>query len=205
MGLGLNRYINVQGEIMNSNELLDALKKQLGVESDYALARLLKISRPALSDWRTRGLSDERALQFATDLGINPGPVLAAIHAERSADPKVRKAWETIAKTIRSAAAAVLVVLGMGVTAPEPLQASQQVSPGIHYAKYMNLLCGTSRFRPANPKYPKFLRAQYPASCALAIRKSVNDRLLNEQHKVADWRRRLSRAYFRPLARYNQT
>lgn len=114
---------------MNSIELLIAIKKHHGVESDYALARILKISRAALSDWRIRGLSDERALQFATELGIDPGPVLAAIHAERSADPKVRKAWETIAKTIRSAAAAVLVVLGLSVTAPQPAQAAQ-LSPG---------------------------------------------------------------------------
>lgn len=114
---------------MNSIELLIAIKKHHGVESDYALARILKISRAALSDWRERGLSDERALQFATDLNLDPGPILAAIHAERSADPKVRKAWETIAKTMRSAAAAVLLVLGFGVTAPEPLQAAQ-LSPG---------------------------------------------------------------------------
>jgi len=121
---------------MNSNELLDALKAHAGVPSDYALAKkILKVDVTAIRNMRERGLSEERALQIATLLGLEPGPVLAAIHAERSKDPAVRKVWEKIAKTMRSAAAAVLVVLGMAGTAPEPLQASQTTYHGIHYVQ----------------------------------------------------------------------
>ena len=114
---------------MNSAALLDAVKNHHRIDSDRALARILKISQASINSWRVIGLPDERVLQFATLLGTDPAPWLAAVHAERSKDPAVRKAWETIAKTIRSAAAAVLVVLGMGVTAPEPLQAAQ-FAPG---------------------------------------------------------------------------
>lgn len=121
---------------MNSNELLDALKKHNGLTSDYALAReVLKVDQTTLTAMRRRGLSEERALQIATLLGMDPGEVLATIRAERADDPAVKKVWEKVAKTIRSAAAAVLVILGMGVTAPEPLQAAQSAYPAIHYAK----------------------------------------------------------------------
>lgn len=124
---------------MNSNELLDALKKHNGLTSDYALAReVLKVDQTTLTAMRRRGLSEERALQIATLLGMDPGEVLPSIRAERADDPDVKKIWEKIAKTMRSAAAAVLVVLGLGlgVTAPEPLQAAQSIAGDIHYAKY---------------------------------------------------------------------
>lgn len=115
---------------MNSNELLDALKKHSDVPSDYALAkRVLKVDVTAIRDMRERGLSEERALQIATLLGIDPSEVLPSIRAERADDPDVKKIWEKIAKTMRSAASGVLIVLGLGVTAPEPLQAAQ-LSPG---------------------------------------------------------------------------
>jgi hypothetical protein len=120
---------------MNSSELLDTTKARLNIQSEYGLAKALKISQQALAQIRDRGLSDERALQIATLLNLDPAAVLASIHAERAKDPQVKKVWEKLAKTIRAAAAAVLIVLGMGVTAPEPLQASGTVRV-IHYAKY---------------------------------------------------------------------
>lgn len=126
---------------MNSAALLDAVKNHHRIDSDRALARILKISQASVNSWRTIGLPDERVVQFATLIGTDPGPCLTAVHAERSKDPAVRKAWETIAKTIRSAAAAVLVLLGMGITAPEPLQASQ------HFPRYT--LCEVRRLRRA--------------------------------------------------------
>lgn len=119
---------------MNSNELLNALKAHTGVPSDYALAQqVLKVDQTTLTAMRRRGLSEERALQIATMLGIDPGEVLPAIRAERAGDPAVKKVWEKIAKTMRSAAAAILIALGMAGTAPEPLQASQSTYHAIHY------------------------------------------------------------------------
>lgn len=125
---------------MNSNELLDTLKAQTGVPSDYALARdVLKVELNSLRGMRKRGLSDDRVVQIATLLNLDPGPILTAIHAERATDPAVRKAWEKVAKTMRAAAAALLIVLGMGLTAPEPLQAAQ------HLPRYT--LCEVKRRR----------------------------------------------------------
>ena len=111
---------------MNSNELLDALKANTGAASDFALARdVLNVHKTSVRDMRLYGLSDAMALQIATRLNLDPAGVLASVHAERAKDPGVKKVWETLAKSIKSAAAAVLIVLGMGITAPEPLQASQ--------------------------------------------------------------------------------
>ena len=127
---------------MNSNELLDALKAKTGAPSDFALARdVLNVHKTSVRDMRLYGLSDAMALQIATLLDIDPAAVLASVHAERAKDPAVRKVWEKLAKTIRAAAAGVLIVLGMGVTAPEPLQASQ------HLPRYT--LCETRHRRSA--------------------------------------------------------
>lgn len=121
---------------MDSNQLLDALKAHTGAASDNALARkVLKVDPTAVRDMRERGLSDAKAVQIATLLHLNPGEVLAAVHAERAKDPEVRKAWERLVKTVRSAAAGLFVVLGIAAGTPEPARAAVETSPVIHYAK----------------------------------------------------------------------
>ncbi len=125
---------------MDSNELLDALKAQNGIASDYTLARqVLKVDPMTVRAMRKRGLSDERALQIATLLGIDPVSALAAVHAERAKDPEVRKVWESLVKIMASRAAAALGAFGLLVSliagAPQPADAAQ-FSTAIHYAKF---------------------------------------------------------------------
>lgn len=114
---------------MNSNALLDAVKQHHRIDSDRALARILKISQASINNWRAIGLPDERVLQFATLLGIDPVSVMAAVHAERAKDPAVRKVWESLVKTLASRAAAALGAVGMlvclTVGAPQPAEAAQ--------------------------------------------------------------------------------
>lgn len=99
-----------------SGQLLDALKEKTGARSDYALAKnVLSISPESVSQMRERGLSDDRAVQVAEILGLDPGAVLAGVHAERAKSPAVRKAWEKLARTLRAGAAAVfLFTVGVG-------------------------------------------------------------------------------------------
>lgn len=104
---------------MDTNTLLDSVKERYSIASDNALARsLLKVDPMSLRDMRRRGLSDERALQVATLLDLNPGEVLAAIHAERAKSPEVRAVWQRVAESMRSAlgvvaAAAVALLVAM--------------------------------------------------------------------------------------------
>lgn len=122
---------------MNSNTLLDALKKRLNLPSDNALAVVhFRVTPKALKEMRQRGLSDERALHVAELLDLNPGEVLASIRAERAKDAEVKKAWEKVAKALRSAAAMgpVFFVLGvLGGTAPAPLNAQGTPNSGSVY------------------------------------------------------------------------
>lgn len=118
---------------MDSNELLDALKAHTGAATDNALARqILKVDPTSLKAMRKRGVSDERALQIAAMLEIDPGAVLAAVHAERAKDPAVKEVWESLVKTLASRAAAALGAFGMLVSltvgAPQPAEAAQHLS-----------------------------------------------------------------------------
>jgi plasmid maintenance system antidote protein VapI len=80
---------------MNTKEYLDRLKKELGVESDYALHKALGITRSAISKLMHGGgtLSDESAIKVAELLGIPPGQVIIDMHIERSKAPEIRAAW----------------------------------------------------------------------------------------------------------------
>lgn len=121
------------GNIMNSNDLLDAVKAKLNLPSDYALARnVLKVDLTSLRDMRRRGLSDERALQVATLLDLNPGWVLMQVHADRAKDPEIKRLWKVVADSIPSkisavfaAALAALVLSGL----PTPANAAGAFNP----------------------------------------------------------------------------
>lgn len=114
---------------MNTCELLDSAKAALGLPSDYALSKWLGVTRSMMSRYRCGKdhLGDEYALKIAEALKIHPGAVLAAIHAERSKRPAVKKAWEKIARQLGTAASVFFAVFLAAVlfsAAPSPAQAS---------------------------------------------------------------------------------
>ena len=83
---------------MNTIEYLDAVKKKLGIESDYALAKRLGFSLSAVSSYRTgrRALDDDAALVIATALDCHPLQVIAAANAERAKTPEQRERWSGV-------------------------------------------------------------------------------------------------------------
>ncbi len=107
---------------MNSNQLLDAVKTKLNLPSDYALSDALGMSRQGVRVLRENGLSDARAVQIATILGLNPGKALAWVHAERARDPLVKKIWEKVAKSL----IASLIVAGLWAI-PSPQAAAAEI------------------------------------------------------------------------------
>ena len=85
---------------MQTTDYLIAAKAKLGIESDYALAMKLGVTRSAVSRFQLRKgvFGDDVALSVAEILGRNPLEVIAAANAERTTDPKMKSKWKAIAE-----------------------------------------------------------------------------------------------------------
>ena len=80
---------------MNTIECIAALKKKLAIDSDYALAKALGVSKQSVSRWsQGKGhFDDDVAIRVAEILGVNPVVILASMHAERSKTPQAQAVW----------------------------------------------------------------------------------------------------------------
>lgn len=87
---------------MTTPQLLDALKRKLGVPTDYKLAQRLGVSHTRMSNWRRgrNGFDEATVLRVAELLGMKPGFLLASAAAERASDGPVKNAWIEVAKTV---------------------------------------------------------------------------------------------------------
>jgi len=88
---------------MNTPEYLDAVRKKLGLPSDYALQKPLGLSKSQLSRYRSGldTLSDAVAVHIAEILDIPVGKVLLDCHIERSKIPAVKAAWTSMMNTLK--------------------------------------------------------------------------------------------------------
>lgn len=83
---------------MNTVEYLQQAKKALKIESDYALAKALGITRSAISAYvqgRTT-MSDDTAVKVANVLGKHPAIVMIDMHREREKNPELRAVWNSV-------------------------------------------------------------------------------------------------------------
>lgn len=80
---------------MKTVDYLKQAKRRLGIESDYALAPHLGVTRSSMSKLANgkTTMSDETALKMAEILGIQPAIVLADMHAEREKNPELQAVW----------------------------------------------------------------------------------------------------------------
>lgn len=94
-------------------EFLDAVKAKHGFTSDYQLSKHLDCSRASISIYRAGKsfLDAEMACKIADDLGIEAGYILSCIAAERSKNPRVKKAWAWTAQHLGGLAASLLLLL----------------------------------------------------------------------------------------------
>lgn len=83
---------------MNTIEYLDAVKRKLGISSDYALAKALRIGQPAIIGYRAgrTTINDDTALAIADILGVHPLQVIATANAERAKTPEQRERWSGV-------------------------------------------------------------------------------------------------------------
>lgn len=91
-------------------EYLEQLKIKANVSSDYALSKMLDISRSAVSNYRNgkSSFDDETCLKVASILEIEPIEVLINIHVERSTNPLVKDAFAEMLEKVSKVAAVCL-------------------------------------------------------------------------------------------------
>lgn len=85
---------------MNTIEYMAALKKRLGIDSDYALAKALGVTKQTVSRY-AKGIGqfdDEVARRVASILEMHPGLVMLDMHRERAKTPEDRSIWLEIYK-----------------------------------------------------------------------------------------------------------
>lgn len=130
----------------SSIEYLDEAKAKIGIESDYAFAKNIGITRGAMSNYRNKVsiMDDYTAAQVANILGIQAIIVIAAANAERERDDGKKDFWQKYWKKLGGIAASIFlmtVTLFVTVTYPTPAQAAPMLdthsafSDDIHYAK----------------------------------------------------------------------
>ena len=124
---------------MKSNKYLDDAKKKLGIESDYALAKLTGISQEAVSRYRTgsRVMDDYTAAKLAEVLEIDPLEVIATANADREKDEERANFWRLLAKKRAAPIAAILLILGGSAITYEHVDTQHT----IHYALLIGLVC----------------------------------------------------------------
>jgi hypothetical protein len=77
-------------------QYLDELKRAAGVESDYAVAKVLRITASAISRWRTLNITFDTqvATKVARILSIDPLEVIAAAQYERAKTDEKKAFWK---------------------------------------------------------------------------------------------------------------
>lgn len=77
---------------MKAFEWIDRVKNARGIESDYAAAKALGVTKQAISTYRAKGstLDENAAISVAKLLGIPPTGVVLDQAAERTKSPEIR-------------------------------------------------------------------------------------------------------------------
>jgi transcriptional regulator with XRE-family HTH domain len=88
---------------MKALEWVEKIKTTHGIESDYAVAKMLGVSRFTVSGYRNRPgatFDEEIAFKVAEALGIDPVGIIIDQVAERSKSPAVASALHDAARRI---------------------------------------------------------------------------------------------------------
>nr|DAD55493.1 MAG TPA: helix turn helix protein [Corticoviridae sp.] len=99
---------------MNTLDYLSAVKKKLGIESDYALAKALGITHSAICGYRAgrSRIDDDTALKISEILDMNPLQVIAQANAERAKTPEMRSRWMGLAQKLQASFELLLLPVG---------------------------------------------------------------------------------------------
>lgn len=120
---------------MNSTlRYLEAVKEKTGAPSDYALAKVLNVTRQQVSLYKTKGqfIGGDVALRVADILEIDPVIVLSDIQADKAKTDDERAVWRSLIERIGGVAATLLIATGISAANPSPANAgaASSVSDG---------------------------------------------------------------------------
>lgn len=85
---------------MNTVEYLQQAKKALNIESDYALAKALGVTRSGMSAHMSgkTTMSDQTACRVAAIIGKHAGLVMLDMQRERASTPEQANIWSEVAR-----------------------------------------------------------------------------------------------------------
>lgn len=102
----------------NVKKLLDAVKQNAGIESDYALAKFLDVRTQRISDYYKGNRVPDNfvCLKIAEVLEKPLAEVIAAVELDAEKDEKRVSAWEKYYKRVGGMAAAIFLAVLLNVT-----------------------------------------------------------------------------------------
>lgn len=125
------------GELWTTHELLDRIKQQCNVTSNYAVANLLDVAVQTV-DRYSKNLShpnEEICERIATLLHEPPEYIIACIQVERSRSASAKKWWEAISRKLAAPAMVAAALFIVPELLPDYGNASaEQFDLRIHYA-----------------------------------------------------------------------
>lgn len=88
---------------MNTIDLLEATRTHLGITSDYALAKALRVTPTSIANYTRRRsiMDDDVALRIADILNLSPLAVIAMANSERAKTPEMKARWDGIVSGFR--------------------------------------------------------------------------------------------------------
>jgi transcriptional regulator with XRE-family HTH domain len=92
-------------------DYLNAAKQALGIDSDYALAKWLGVTKQSASNWKNGKniIDDYAAAKIADALGLDPLEVIAVANMERSEQKQEKERRDYWRKIFKRCAAAIVV------------------------------------------------------------------------------------------------
>lgn len=117
-----------------TQQLLERYKQFHEIESDYAAAKRLGVTRATVSKWRNGGTMDAATIaQIAHDLRIDFDAALAEVSLERPVSERDRAIWERLRARVSVAILAAIAAQGL-MQQSDAEAAPQVVRHAIHYA-----------------------------------------------------------------------
>jgi plasmid maintenance system antidote protein VapI len=111
---------------MRQTQYLDAAKRKLGIESDYALAPFLGVTKQAISKLRNGRavMSNTMAAKIAEILDIDLVRVIADLELERGSNEEL---WRRIARQVAGVLVPAVMAIG-AASFPAPAQAGFNIN-----------------------------------------------------------------------------
>ncbi|GKS96760.1 hypothetical protein [Acidovorax sp. SUPP2825] len=137
-------------ENLTFESVLDRIKEQHGLKSDYAVCKAFGLSPQNVSGWRKgRSHPDETMCAILAEAaGLDPLVLAAAMQAQRSKTAQARSMWEQIAERLQMAAQgavaavfAVAIAIGLIAQSADDAWAGEVPTPRIEQsAVYISYL-----------------------------------------------------------------